>query len=136
MSIGAGADVYYARGTQALFLTYQPRASHLDFLAGAWRGQYTGQAYGIAYRCTFDRLIGAFGAAYLPKVNGISGTRGNFEIGLGYQMTRRWSIFWRHFSNGSQVFLWTDRANQGWNFLTLDYTFDSGADVPARECIQ
>ncbi|MHB8453516.1 MAG: hypothetical protein ACYDDO_02210 [Acidiferrobacterales bacterium] len=136
LSIGAGVDVSKARGTQAVFLTYQPRTSHLDFLAGAWRGRYYGQAYGIAYRCNFGQLFGTFGAAYLPKVNNISGTHANFNIELGYQMTPRWGILWQHFSNGKGIFRWTTRANAGWNFLVLKYTFDSGVSAPTKSCIR
>ncbi len=135
LSIGAGEDVSHARGTQAMFLTYQPRASHLDFLAGAWRGRYYGQAYGLAYRCSFGRVFGTLGAAYLPKANAISGTQANFDVNFGFQATRHWSILWQHFSNGRGIFHWTDRANVGWNFLVLKYTFDSGVNAPAKGCI-
>jgi len=136
MSIGVGRDVHFAPGTQTLFLNYQPLASHLELFAAAWRGQYYGQAFGADYRCNFGRLFGAFGAAYLPDPNQISGTRGNFAIHLGYRLSRQWSVTLRHFSNGKQIFHWTTRPNEGWNFLSIEYTLDPGAEPGAHDCMR
>lgn len=134
VSLGAGRDVHFAPGTQGLFLNYWRDKSHFDFFVAAWRGQHYGQAYGFDYRCDLGRPFLAFGAAYLPKRNNLNGTKANFAIRLGYRLTRHWSLNWQHYSDGKFIFHWTSRPNDGWNFLTLDYTFGAGTDPSLHNC--
>ncbi len=134
LSLGAGRDIHFAPGTQGLFLNYRQHKSHFDFFVDAWRGEFYGRAYGIDYRCEYGRSLFAFGGAYLSTVTHLNGTKGNFAIRLGYRLTSHWSLNLRHFSNGKQIFLWTSKPNDGWNFVTLDYTFGRNPSLSTHNC--
>jgi hypothetical protein len=137
-----GQGFHYSTNSQAIFLSYQkdsPRLfglnSYYDVTLGSWNGPNRNNALVLAKGLWMNLSDKSYitlepGGAYLSRTTDNLGTRLQFAFrsALGIK-TEKYdlSVGYKHFSNGKGIFHWTDTANYGENFITLQigYLFDS-----------
>ena len=73
---------------------------------------------GIDYRFRSGHWTYGPGGVWIDHTNRINGTKLNFNLSLGYDLSDRFSLTFRHMSHFAAG-IEKDRANAGWNFLGL-----------------
>lgn len=117
--LGAAGDVDFSTHSKAVFVRVE--SGPWGAMAGSWQ-QSNVVAADYTYR--WRRWLAGIGAAYLSRTTHINGTRWNFELRLGFQLTPRMSIVLTHFSNCKRVCHFKRSGpNKGWDFLGAQYRF-------------
>jgi len=129
-----GQGIYYSTDSRTIFLSYQidsPQLfglnSNYNVALGSWNGPDHNNAL-ILTKGIWMNLHGKTyisfepGGAYIRRTTNNLGTRLQFAFrsALGIRTEEYdFSIGYKHFSNGKGIFHWTDTANFGENFITL-----------------
>jgi len=63
------------------------------------------------------------GAVWIDDTTKLNGTHWDFDVSLGYDLTRRISLEYHHFSHGKKLGFDEDVPNGGWNLLGIGLIF-------------
>jgi hypothetical protein len=97
--------------------------------AGAWL--YTDDLHpkphgfvGADHVWTIGKWRAGLGAVWMDERTNVNGTNWLFDISVGYDISRRVFVEYRHHSHGSKLGIKRDVPNGGWNLLGVGMTFD------------
>ena len=117
--LGVAGDLAYSTHSKAVFVRVE--SGPWGVMAGSWRES---NVVAADYTYHWRRWFAGIGAAYLTRTTYINGTRWNFELRAGFQVTPRISIVLTHFSNCKEICHFKRHGpNLGWDFLGAQYRF-------------
>ena len=117
--LGVAGNVAYSTHSKAVFMRVE--SGPWGVMVGGW--QESG-VIAADYTYHWHRWFAGIGAAYLTRTTYINGTRWNFELRAGFQLTSRVSIVLTHFSNCKEICHFKRHGpNLGWDFLGAQYRF-------------
>ena len=129
-----GLGIHYSTDSQSMFLSYHIDSppifglnNYYDVALGSWNGTNRNNAIVLAKGIWWNLPGKSYlslepGGAYIAKTTENLGTRLQFafRFALGVRTEKiDLSAGYRHFSNGKELFHWTDTSNYGENFITL-----------------
>ncbi len=138
ISLEGGQGFHHSSDSQAMFLCYRMDSSPLfglntcnNVALGFWNGPDDNHALIVSKGIWMDLDQGYYiavepGAAYVGRTTNNLGTHLQFAFrsALGIRAEKYdFSIGYKHFSNGKGIFRWTDTANYGENFITLQIAY-------------
>lgn len=74
---------------------------------------------GADYRWRDNRWHYGAGIVWIDDKNALNGTRFNFDLSLGYDLSPRFGVLFHHISHFRAAGIREGRANDGWNMLGL-----------------
>jgi hypothetical protein len=78
---------------------------------------------GIDYVWTYSSWRGGLGAVWIDELNDLNGTHWDFDISLGYDLSSRVFVEYRHHSHGRKAGISKDASNDGWNLIGIGFIF-------------
>ena len=78
---------------------------------------------GIDRVWTYSRWRAGLGAVWIDKVNDLNGTHWDFDFSLGYDLSSRVFVEYRHLSHGRKLGISKDASNDGWNLAGVGLIF-------------
>jgi hypothetical protein len=78
---------------------------------------------GIDYVWSYSKWRAGLGAVWIDEVNDLNGTHWDFDISLGYDLSSRVFVEYRHHSHGRKAGISKDASNDGWNLIGVGLIF-------------
>jgi hypothetical protein len=78
---------------------------------------------GIDHVWTCSKWRAGFGAVWIDELNDLNGTHLDFDVSLGYDMSSRVFVEYRHHSHGRKLGISKDASNDGWNLIGVGLIF-------------
>jgi len=126
LRLSLGLDGYRAPGTVVATARY---GGSWNMKAGAWvrdvhvQPEAPNVFLGAGYVLTKSRWRFGAGVLWIDEVNGVNGTRWNFDASIAYDMSDRVFFEYQHSSHGAIIGLKKDASNGGWNLIGVGLIF-------------
>jgi hypothetical protein len=78
---------------------------------------------GIDHVWTYSKWRAGLGAVWIDEVNDLNGTHWDFDVSLGYDLSSRIFVEYRHHSHGRKLGISKDKSNDGWNLIGVGLIF-------------
>jgi hypothetical protein len=78
---------------------------------------------GVDHVWTYSKWRAGLGAVWIDKVNDLNGTHLDFDVSLGYDLSSRVFVEYRHHSHGRKLGISKDASNDGWNLIGIGLIF-------------
>jgi hypothetical protein len=78
---------------------------------------------GIDHVWTYSKWRAGLGAVWIDEVNDLNGTHWDFDVSLGYDLSSRVFVEYRHHSHGRKLGISKDASNDGWNLVGVGLIF-------------
>ena len=78
---------------------------------------------GIDHVWTYSKWRAGIGAVWIDEVNDLNGTHWDFDVSLGYDLSSRVFVEYRHHSHGRKLGISKDASNDGWNLIGIGLIF-------------
>ena len=78
---------------------------------------------GIDHVWTYSKWRAGLGAVWIDKVNDLNGTHWDFDVSLGYDLSGRVFVEYRHHSHGRKLGISKNASNDGWNLVGVGVIF-------------
>ena len=78
---------------------------------------------GIDHVWTYSKWRAGIGAVWIDEVNDLNGTHWDFDVSLGYDLSSRVFVEYRHHSHGRKLGISQDASNDGWNLIGIGLIF-------------
>jgi hypothetical protein len=126
LRLSLSVDFMHANGATLLAGRY---GGAWGLRAGAWLdpGDVHPEPHGFVgadHVWTFGKWRAGLGAIWMDEKTNINGTNWLFDVSLGYDISRRVFVEYRHHSHGSRLGIRRDVPNGGWNLLGVGIAFD------------
>ena len=72
---------------------------------------------------TYGAWRAGFGVVWIDRVNKLNGTHPDFDLSLAYDLSKRVSLEFRHFSHGGMLGIDRTAPNRGWNLIGVGLIF-------------
>ena len=124
--LALSADFYRAEGSMVASARY---GGSWGLKLGAWVRDNNVDPHapnvvvGADYVFTKSKWRFGAGIAWIDEENNINGTRWNFDLSLGYDLSNRLFLQYQHYSHGSGLGVERSTANYSWNLLGVGFVF-------------
>jgi len=78
---------------------------------------------GVDHVWTYSKWRAGLGAVWIDEVNDLNGTHLDFDVSLGYDLSSRVFVEYRHHSHGRKLGISPNASNHGWNLLGVGLIF-------------
>jgi len=78
---------------------------------------------GIDHVWTYSKWRAGLGAVWIDEVNELNGTHWDFDVSLGYDLSNRVFVEYRHHSHGRKLGISKNASNDGWNLVGVGVIF-------------
>ena len=78
---------------------------------------------GIDHVWTYSNWRAGLGAVWIDEVNDLNGTHWDFDVSLGYDLSNRIFVEYRHHSHGRKLGISKNASNDGWNLVGVGLIF-------------
>jgi hypothetical protein len=78
---------------------------------------------GVDYVWTYSNWRAGLGAVWIDEVNDLNGTHWDFDVSLGYDLSSRVFVEYRHHSHGRKLGVRKNASNDGWNLVGVGVIF-------------
>ena len=78
---------------------------------------------GIDHVWTYSKWRAGLGVVWIDEVNDLNGTHWDFDVSLGYDLSSRVFVEYRHHSHGRKLGISKDASNDGWNLAGIGLIF-------------
>jgi len=78
---------------------------------------------GIDHVWTYSKWRAGVGAVWIDEVNDLNGTHWDFDVSLGYDLSSRVFVEYRHHSHGRKLGISKNASNDGWNLIGIGIIF-------------
>lgn len=126
LRLSVSDDFVHARGSTLVSARY----------GGAWGarlGFWTHESHvesskahffaGIDHVWTYSNWRAGLGAVWIDEVNELNGTHWDFDVSLGYDLSSRVFVEYRHHSHGRKLGISKNASNDGWNLVGVGVIF-------------
>jgi hypothetical protein len=72
---------------------------------------------------TYSKWRAGFGVVWIDGTNDLNGTHWDFDLSLGYDLSSRAFVEYRHHSHGRKLGISKDASNDGWNLIGVGLAF-------------
>jgi len=79
--------------------------------------------FGIDHVWTYSKWRAGLGAVWIDELNDLNGTHLDFDVSLGYDLSSRVFVEYRHHSHGRKLGIRKDASNDGWNLVGVGLIF-------------
>ena len=126
LRLSLGLDVYHAAGAMVAQARY---GGSWNVKAGAWvrdvhvHPEAPNVLLGGGYVLTKSKWRFGAGVVWIDEENDLNGTRWNFDLSLGYDLSDRLFLEFAHYSHGSGLGIRRDKPNSSWNLFNVGLIF-------------
>ena len=78
---------------------------------------------GVDHVWTYSKWRAGLGAVWIDEANDLNGTHWDFDVSLGYDLSNRVFVEYRHHSHGRKLGISKDASNDGWNLVGVGLIF-------------
>ncbi len=78
---------------------------------------------GVDYVWTYSKWRPGLGAVWIDQTNDLNGTHWDFDLSLGYDLSSRVFVEYRHHSHGKNLGIRRHASNHGWNLIGVGLSF-------------
>ena len=78
---------------------------------------------GVDHVWTYSKWRAGLGAVWIDEVNDLNGTHWDFDVSLGYDLSSRVFVEYRHHSHGRKLGISQNASNDGWNLVGVGLIF-------------
>ena len=78
---------------------------------------------GVDHVWTYSKWRAGLGAVWIDEANDLNGTHWDFDVSLGYDLSSRVFVEYRHHSHGRKLGISKDASNDGWNLVGVGLIF-------------
>jgi hypothetical protein len=126
LRLSLGLDVFRAAGAMVAEARY---GGSWNVKAGAWvrdvhvHPEAPNVLLGGGYVLTKSKWRFGAGVVWIDEVNDLNGTRWNFDLSVGYDLSNRLFLEYAHYSHGSGLGIRRDAPNGSWNLVSVGLIF-------------
>jgi hypothetical protein len=126
LRLSLGLDVFRAAGAGVATAQY---GGSWNVKASAWvrdvhvEPEAPDYLLGAGYVWTKSKWRFGAGVVWINEENDINGTRWNFDLSVGYDLSDRLFFEYQHYSHGSMLGISTGSSNGSWNLINAGLIF-------------
>ena len=126
LRLSVSDDFVHARGAMVISARYGGSwGARLGFWARESQVEASAANFfvGIDHVWTYSKWRAGLGSVWIDKVNDLNGTHLDFDVSLGYDLSSRVFLEYRHHSHGRKLGISENASNDGWNLVGVGLIF-------------